>query len=79
MHIFSKKDLSPSRVGDSEEICITHNSGDSPWRGLRVETLTHTRKPSMLALQKLTNIQGSVWNLLFREMTITSRKEDSTP
>ena len=44
----------------------------------RVETLTHTRKPSMLVLWKLTNLQGSVWSLVFREiMTTTSQRNDS--
>ena len=46
---------------------------------LRVETLTHTRKRSILDEWKLTNPQGNVWNLLFREiMTFTSRRKVPT-
>ena len=41
--------------------------------------LTHTGKPSMLVLSKLTNLQGCVWNLVFREiMTIASQRKGST-
>ena len=42
----------------------------------RVETLTHTRKPSMLVFWKLTNLQGSVWSLIYREIVvITSQRK----
>ena len=40
------------------------------------DTLTHTRKRSMPAVWKLTDLQGSAWNLLFQEITrITSPRQ----
>ena len=36
---------------------------------------THTRKPCLLVLWKLTNPQGSVWSLLFREIMTNTRRE----
>ena len=67
-----KKNARELKGGDKKAFFRSHGKLQ------RVETLTHTRKPSMLVLWKLTNLQGSVWSVLFREiMTTTSRRKHS--